>query len=301
MAAIEDDDIIITYDHGPHTSVYAATCPPGESVYLGDRILVQINAFYQPLVPLLEIPPLPISSTASRTIFKDITIEGTPPQPFPTNTATPTGMSTSTQTATHTETSTSTATPTNTATPTETLTPTSTPSGMPTSTSTATSTSTPTSTPTSTSTATPTLTATPMCMIYDASELSIDRTGQNVSLSLANLGNSAIRLYQVMVWWPTPRDLAPKLDYIKFGSGVDVGVKIWDGNSPHSPETVNSWDGLESDRQMEAYPSSAKTVTLRFTRELASGDYTVNLTFMNVITGQLCPAVIKSSTLALAP
>jgi hypothetical protein len=296
MAGVQDQHITISYDHGPNTSTFANTCPPSVPVQLGDRIVVQITAYYQPLLPLVRIPPMPITSAAARTIIKDITIEGTPPAPFPTNTPTPTVTPTPTNTPTPTPTRTPTPTPTSTATPTSTLTPTATPTGLPTSTATPTATPTSTSTPTPTNTTTPTPTPTPACVIYDNAELTVESSQQRISWSIANLGSSPIRLVQLTVWWPTPRE-APKLDYVKFGQGIDAGAMIWEGNIPLSPATITSWSGLESDRQLEAYPSPSKTITLRFTRVLAPGEYRLNLVFMNVTSGAQCPPIETSSTL----
>lgn len=300
LAGIQDQNILISYDHGPNTSVFANTCPPGQTVQLGDRLIVQITAYYQPIVPLVQFPPMPISSTAARTIIKDITIAGTPPAPFPTNTPTRTPTLTPTNTPTPTHTNTPSPTPTNTPTPTETKTPTVTPTGLPTSTATPTATATSTPTPTPTNTLTPTVTPTPACAIYDQAELTIESSQQRISWALANLGSNPIRLVQLTVWWPTP-PYAPKLDYIKFGQGIDAGAEIWEGNIPLSPAVITQWSGSESDRQLEAYPSPSKTVTLRFTRVLPPGKYRLNLVFMNVTTGALCPPVETSGTLQSAP
>ncbi len=79
LAGVDDSSITIQYDHGPGAGgAFSTSCPPSQSVELGDRILIEITAYYQPVVPLVNIPPIPISSSAARTIFKDITLEGTP-------------------------------------------------------------------------------------------------------------------------------------------------------------------------------------------------------------------------------
>ena len=67
--------ISISYDNPDPLKAYVYNgCPP-PSVSLGDRIIVRVTATYRPIVPLVNIPPLPISSEASRTILRDIWIE----------------------------------------------------------------------------------------------------------------------------------------------------------------------------------------------------------------------------------
>lgn len=81
LAGIQDIDIEIEYDEGPESTTYAS-CPVGElgpspsEVALGDRITVQVEANYQPMVLLVNLPAFPITSRSSRTILKDIIIEG---------------------------------------------------------------------------------------------------------------------------------------------------------------------------------------------------------------------------------
>ncbi len=136
------DDIRIQYDRGPNTAVFAE-CPPGvDRIVLpepkGARVLVTVQANYEPWVPLVPAVSMTLSSTAKRTILAQITVDhpavwggtGTP-------TATATLASTNTPTATATPTTTTTTTPTPTAT-----------TPPPTPTATATQTPTPTITPT---------------------------------------------------------------------------------------------------------------------------------------------------------
>lgn len=85
LAGIQDNDIVIQYDDGPNPPINVyASCPVGglgpspSEVALGDRISIQVMANYQPVVPLVNMPGFPITSSSSRTILKDITIEGTP-------------------------------------------------------------------------------------------------------------------------------------------------------------------------------------------------------------------------------
>ncbi len=85
LAGIQDANISISYDKGPGTASIAS-CNPSfsiddpnvEQVSLGDRVVVQVEADYQPIVPLVNLPPFRISTVARRVIVKDVTIEGTP-------------------------------------------------------------------------------------------------------------------------------------------------------------------------------------------------------------------------------
>ena len=84
LIGIRDADIRISYDHGPNTSVFASACPPsGVPVRLGDRVVVDVTAYYQPMVNFANLAPFPLRSVTARTIIKDVTIEGTPPAPYP--------------------------------------------------------------------------------------------------------------------------------------------------------------------------------------------------------------------------
>jgi hypothetical protein len=73
--------ITISYDHGVGNPI--GSCPSNipDVISLGDRVQVSVSTTYQPILPLVRIPPIPISSNASRTILKDISISGTPSAP----------------------------------------------------------------------------------------------------------------------------------------------------------------------------------------------------------------------------
>ena len=82
-------DVQITYDEG-HNPTPGATPVPIPTVCellqdgdieLGDRVVVVVNATYEPLIPLVNFTTFPISSRTSRTILKDVPIEGTPISP----------------------------------------------------------------------------------------------------------------------------------------------------------------------------------------------------------------------------
>lgn len=70
IVGIDDSGIEISYDDGPGTSIFSS-CPP-ESVATGTRIVVRVTASYRPIVPLVNLPELTISSTSKRTILVDI-------------------------------------------------------------------------------------------------------------------------------------------------------------------------------------------------------------------------------------
>ena len=73
---LADSDILISYDHGPGTTVYSSTCPPSGGFTLGDRVNVQVSYTYHPLVPIVQFPDIPITAESARTILKDIPIAG---------------------------------------------------------------------------------------------------------------------------------------------------------------------------------------------------------------------------------
>jgi hypothetical protein len=70
IAGIEETDIVISFDSGPGP-VITSSCPPA-SVETGTRILVQVTASFKPIVPLVKLPPIDITSTSKRTLLVDI-------------------------------------------------------------------------------------------------------------------------------------------------------------------------------------------------------------------------------------
>lgn len=67
------DTIAITYDN-PQTGFSHTGCPPSQ-INVGDRIVVTVTATYQPIVPLLQINAIPITSETRRTILKEVWID----------------------------------------------------------------------------------------------------------------------------------------------------------------------------------------------------------------------------------
>ncbi len=72
FAGISDENITIRYSN--EVGVYASSCPPAQSVSLGDRIVVTANTIISPLVSFVNIPPIPVTSTAAKTILKEVEI-----------------------------------------------------------------------------------------------------------------------------------------------------------------------------------------------------------------------------------
>jgi hypothetical protein len=73
LAPIEDSDIVIEYDN-PVTGYHVNACPP-VVLELGDRIVVTVTITFEPIVPLINIPPLPLRSTTARTVLRDIYVK----------------------------------------------------------------------------------------------------------------------------------------------------------------------------------------------------------------------------------
>jgi hypothetical protein len=70
IAGIDEADILISYDSGPGTAIISS-CPLA-LVETGTRILVKVTTSYIPIVPLVNLPPIEITSTSKRTLLVDI-------------------------------------------------------------------------------------------------------------------------------------------------------------------------------------------------------------------------------------
>jgi hypothetical protein len=106
----EFDDINITYDRGltPEgeqvpildidPSPDADTCPINDNIIRnGDRIIVQVSASYEPILPLVNINPLQVVSANARTFLISVPIFGSAfPTGFKAETATPSRVPTKT-------------------------------------------------------------------------------------------------------------------------------------------------------------------------------------------------------------
>jgi hypothetical protein len=109
----EFDDINITYDRGvtpdgeqipvldidPNPD--ADTCPIEDNIIRnGDRIIVQVSASYQPILPILNIEPVEVVSANARTFLISVPIFGSAfPTGFKAETATPSRVPTKTSSA----------------------------------------------------------------------------------------------------------------------------------------------------------------------------------------------------------
>ena len=84
LAGVSDAGVNISYDHGPGSGSSFASCPlpSDENLALGDRVIIQVTANYQPIVPLVNFSSFPINSVTRRTVLSDVTIEGTAPPPI---------------------------------------------------------------------------------------------------------------------------------------------------------------------------------------------------------------------------
>jgi hypothetical protein len=77
-ANVEDTGVTIWYDDGPGTS-QTGTCPVGtdfttHAISLGERVVVQVNVTYNPIIPLLNIPSIDIKAVSARTIVARVQI-----------------------------------------------------------------------------------------------------------------------------------------------------------------------------------------------------------------------------------
>jgi Flp pilus assembly protein TadG len=72
------DAITINYDSGPNTEIIAISCEAlntnGPQLILGDRVNVTVTATYNPVVSILNIGEIPISSTTTRSIITGVNI-----------------------------------------------------------------------------------------------------------------------------------------------------------------------------------------------------------------------------------
>jgi len=194
LGVIDDANIIISYDNGPGTADFSA-CPPG-AVRNTDRIKVQISADFSPIVPIVPLQPVTVSSSSSRTILVEVRILGTgtalipPPVSYPS----PPPPATFTPEA---------STPGPSPTPTNTATPTATPIHSPTPSSTATATFTPTATYTATYTPTPSNTPTPtgtafVCNVKHSGSIP---SGSDVTWTIYNNVDFTLKIATITVYW----------------------------------------------------------------------------------------------------
>jgi Flp pilus assembly protein TadG len=275
LAGITAADVIIQYDDG--STVKFNSCADvqdifGSPIILGDRIVVTVSRDFQPIVPLVNLPSFPISSTTARTIVRDVGVKGTPlPTPTKKPTMTPTDL------------------------------PTSTPTDLPTKTKkkdpTMTASPTPSDTPEVVYTPTDVPTAIPPCELASAavkSPLVGDENGiSSVYLRIQNSGAITLTLKSITFDWPPPiddpsiQDQPLRLGEIRFDTNTGAGTScdpgagdppadptttcIWRGNPGSEPTThlsLNSFDGNPDDIQM--VPAAAKEMRFVFRTALKS-------------------------------
>lgn len=72
------DAVTVSYDSGPGTSSIETSCEAlrssGVTLTLGDRVNVTVTALFSPIVPVLNIGEIPVSSTTTRSIVAGINI-----------------------------------------------------------------------------------------------------------------------------------------------------------------------------------------------------------------------------------
>ncbi len=256
---IENEDIIITFDHGPETGDFAA-CPPGE-VQTGDRIKVQVSADFTPLVPLVPLNPITVTSSSARTLLVDIEI-------LTTGTVTLIPLPTVIFTE-WTPIYTPTFTPTETPTPTETLTPTIT--QTPTVTGSPTKTGTPTFTPTPTRTSTPTATNTPTatpfaCTVYHSGTVP---NGSDVTWTMYNQIGSPLKIATITIFWSNNGGRNLTNVYLR-------GFPIWTGDTNASGISLpgGPWTFMAGSNQLRLVFSKSTSlirVIVTFTDEYNCG------------------------------
>ena len=71
FAGLNESDIHIYHDSGPDTTQIEYCTNPSDTVHFGpdDRISVKVDAFYDPIMPLVNIPPFTLHSQNSHTIL----------------------------------------------------------------------------------------------------------------------------------------------------------------------------------------------------------------------------------------
>jgi len=285
LTPLNDSDINIDYDHGPDRDVFAEDCPPydddgNDLVRGGDRIVVAVDARYDPIIPtgFLGFEGFNMHAVSARTILLNVEIVGTPPPPVPTNTRVNTRTPTPSRTPR--KPPTDTPTPTFTLTPTETNTPTITPTR-------------PSPTPSPTGTDTPTVTPTPACVVNPGPmAFDIAEPEYSVSWNVTSTSSDIIRMVITFLAWPGDAYPAPYLSNIQV-NGLDVWMKIPGIDIP--PLTVCEASegcaelynaGLIGYREWGV--GDTKEIKFIFSRVPPSGSYAVSATFLNVSFGGKC-------------
>jgi hypothetical protein len=260
FGGVQASDFDIRYDRGlveiPDEFTSLQQCSGSTSnvnLVLGDRVLVKVETYFEPIVPLVNLPSFPVSSTTARTILSGVNILGTPLSTSTrvntytaTITYTPTATATDTPTPTYTPDYTATITSTATGTPTKSATPTETNTGtLP---ATMTETATATHTPTPTHTVTPTNTATPILVCEDLFSVNFSsRTNTTYVFRLNNFSNNNTSIRSITLSW---YDTVKLIRY----EGPDFTVWFVDENNP--PADSPWYEDFIIDRAKVLAPSS---------------------------------------------
>jgi Flp pilus assembly protein TadG len=281
LAGVDASGITIKYDDGNAAPVIDTNdqCATKTSISMGERVIVIVRAFYNPIVPLTPLQDFQIQSYSARTVISDIWVgtavprdTDTPVPPTDTLTSTPV-----TPTDTHTP-----PPPTDTPTPTETPTDTPTPTITPTSTPTATATPTPTPGPSPTPTATHTPTNTPdPCEGISAGFREVASSGNNkkLELEITNLSSNDIRLVEISLFeWPSGSNENKGLEEIRMNLAT-----VYNTVHTISPVSITESKWIAGTNEVRTTQKS-KTSILQFLFEkngiVASG-YNVALRFDN--------------------
>jgi hypothetical protein len=233
IGGVEANDFDIRYDRGlqeiPDEWTTLEQCSGATSniaLGLGDRIIVRVTTMFEPIVPLVNVPRMPVSSTTARTILSGVDVRGTPlPTQTRVMTYTPTITLTPTITTTPTETLEPSLTPTHTDTPTPGPSPTATDTLEPSETPTITETTTPTAT--GTVTITPTITLTPQEGLCGDFRLEFStRSATSYTFRLFNDGTTQTLVRSLTLSW------------------YDSDIKLWGFsglNLPISTDSYSPW------------------------------------------------------------
>ncbi len=81
VAVFADPSVVITYDSdGPSGAAPVEYCQAGKDldpieVSLGTQISVTLTDVYNPLLPIVELPTIPISAETARTVLRDVYVK----------------------------------------------------------------------------------------------------------------------------------------------------------------------------------------------------------------------------------
>ncbi len=276
IGGVRPDDVDIRYDHGlvEEAPAYntlqqcneSAGYPSESNVALGDRVIVRVTTKWNPIIPMIVLPVIDVSSTTARTVIRNVDVMGTPlPSPTLKKTYTPTMAYTSTYTFTPSPTRTYTLTPSLTPTETEGPSPTPTNTYTPTLTRTITPSPSITLTRTPTSTLTPTETPTPTATPRACAELTVvedhNRLPSNkFSLELQNMLTEPVNIRSVSISWSG----GSQMTSILYNNDT-----VWAGSAPSPQQWIPSALYPVPLQQNKNQPGTA-TLGFTFSSEISS-------------------------------